>query len=963
MKTITKAIFLCLLVSSGLVKAQEYFGTSTFGDGSIETSYNSVANSQGVVYTPGLYSGTLNVGSESVTWAGGNADGYVALHDDEGTPLGVLGFGGAFDDVVTDVAIDANDNVYLTGYFQGAVASNPFDADPGPDVFPLLQPAFGLSRDLFIIKLDSNNEFVWAKQVSNPFGFGAINEDGRTIEVDSDGNVYIGGSFLFADFDPDPAVDNVLFSADSSTKDGFILKLDTDGNFVWVKTLPGAGGLVEVEDIEFDDNGDLVILGRLENVVDMDPDESNTDEYNSVGGNDLFMAKYDADGNYIWGQGFGGPGLEVGNVIRAIGSEIYVGGMYSAGADLDPSAGEEIPTPNGGALDSFFTQFDSDGNFQYTYTFGGDDDTALENVFYIAEGPNGDLFVSGSFNGTTDFDAGTGEATTTSNGGTDNFMMQVATDGSYKNHWAIGGTGTEGNPHAIFNDQDQIITSGIFQNDVDFDPFSGEDIQSSNGNRDIYISRFFPFNTGNDSCNGAIPLTCGETVTGETTFDTDSGGNIAPDEFFSFTGTGDPQIVTISLCDGGTDYDSLLRVFDSCDLTNELAVNDDACGVQSEVSFLSDGTSTYFIMVEGFSDNTGNFSLNVSCITPPENDQCEGALPIACGETITGSTENAYIDSDAPECSTAITAPGVWYAFTDDSGLASDYTVSLCDGSTDFDSKLTVYTGECGMLVCETDNDDACGLQSEVTFSGDGNTTYYILVHGFGSATGNFSLNIDCAPVPPPNDMIVNSIDVDELGFPYTDPAVAMPAATTEDGSPLNCNIDGANGVWYNFTSAGDGDATAAIVSPAGASSVTFYEAPDENATETDLVLVDQNTNQCVPGTTATINTTAGQAYYVFVVNTGGITDITIDGNFLDTEDNQLESFTFYPNPTDAILNLKANESIEAISIINMLGQTVLQQKIGNTQSSVDVSALATGSYLLQVKANGNTGTYRLMIQ
>ncbi|WP_207489370.1 hypothetical protein, partial [Aequorivita soesokkakensis] len=86
----------------------------------------------------------------------------------------------------------------------------------------------------------------------------------------------------------------------------------------------------------------------------------------------------------------------------------------------------------------------------------------------------------------------------------------------------------------------------------------------------------------------------------------------------------------------------------------------------------------------------------------------------------------------------------------------------------------------------------------------------------------------------------------DEIGFPYTDPSVAMPAATTENGSPAGCDLTGANGVWYNFVAAGDGTANAMIVTPGGASSVTFYTAPDENAVETDLTLVPQNTNQCL---------------------------------------------------------------------------------------------------------------------
>ncbi|MBK5213701.1 MAG: T9SS type A sorting domain-containing protein [Flavobacteriaceae bacterium] len=465
-----------------------------------------------------------------------------------------------------------------------------------------------------------------------------------------------------------------------------------------------------------------------------------------------------------------------------------------------------------------------------------------------------------------------------------------------------------------------------------------------------------------DDCSGAIALACGDSVVGETLTATDSGGNPAPDVFYKFTGSGTPQLVTISLCGGGTDYDSVLRIFDDCDLLNQLAFNDDFCGLQSEVTFVSDGTSTYYIMVEGFSSSSGNFSLDVTCGTPLPNDGCSGAIAVSCGDSVSGTTVGATTDSGTPACGPAITSPGVWYTLDDNSGLPGNITLSLCNG-TNFDSKISVYTGSCSALVCVGGNDDACGLQSEITFATDGNTKFYILIHSFGGATGNFTMDVICTPTPPPNDMIVNSIDVDEIGFPYTDPAVNMPAATTENGNPAGCDLTGANGVWYNFVPFGDGTANAMIVTPGGASSVTFYTAPSENATETDLTLVPQQTNQCAPGTSASIYTLAGQAYYVFVLNTGAITDIKIDGTNLGVADNTIAGFSYYPNPTNGILNLNSIDNIENVSLYNILGQVLINNRVDATTSQLDISGLKTGTYLMKVTVNGQTGTYRVLKQ
>ncbi|WP_271424212.1 GEVED domain-containing protein [Aequorivita sinensis] len=241
-----------------------------------------------------------------------------------------------------------------------------------------------------------------------------------------------------------------------------------------------------------------------------------------------------------------------------------------------------------------------------------------------------------------------------------------------------------------------------------------------------------------------------------------------------------------------------------------------------------------------------------------------------------------------------------------------------------------------------------------------GALTFVFMSDGSFAYSG-WEADITCAPVPPPNDKIANSIDVDEIGFPYTDPQVNMPAATTEDGNPNGCDLTGANGVWYNFVPTGDGTATATIVTPGGASSVTFYTAPNENAVETDLTLVDQNTNQCAPGTSASINTVAGQVYYVFVLNNGAETDIVIDGTNLGIADNTIEGFSFYPNPTTTILNMNSVDNIESVALFNMLGQRVIDAQINATTSQLDVSSLSTGTYIMRVTANGQTGSYRVI--
>ncbi|MFQ5430726.1 MAG: hypothetical protein ACE5E1_10485, partial [Phycisphaerae bacterium] len=121
----------------------------------------------------------------------------------------------------------------------------------------------------------------------------------------------------------------------------------------------------------------------------------------------------------------------------------------------------------------------------------------------------------------------------------------------------------------------------------------------------------------------------------------------------------------------------------------------------------------------------------------PANDLCVDAIPVGVPSTTAGTTVNATTDSEAPFCGVSPTSPGVWYTVV---GTGNTMTASLCNGVATYDSKLTVYCGDCTDFVCVDGNDDACGLQSEVSWCSQAGATYMILVHGFGGDNGPFEL-------------------------------------------------------------------------------------------------------------------------------------------------------------------------------------------------------------------------------
>lgn len=164
-----------------------------------------------------------------------------------------------------------------------------------------------------------------------------------------------------------------------------------------------------------------------------------------------------------------------------------------------------------------------------------------------------------------------------------------------------------------------------------------------------------------DPCTDPMQLSCGDSVTGTTVDGYDYVGNPALDKFYEVTIDQDGPI-TFSLCNG-TDYDSYLRIYDGCPVSGgtELAFNDDFCGLQSELTVIL-SAGTYWVVVEGYSEGTGNYTLDVICNT------CE---PITCDGDDEGEPNNGPADFGGDdtygtiECSIASTVCGTTWADAD----------------------------------------------------------------------------------------------------------------------------------------------------------------------------------------------------------------------------------------------------------------------------------------------------------
>ena len=494
----------------------------------------------------------------------------------------------------------------------------------------------------------------------------------------------------------------------------------------------------------------------------------------------------------------------------------------------------------------------------------------------------------------------------------------------------------------------------------------------------------------NDACANAITVTCGQTVTGSTLTSTIDAAPSCGLNFprygvwYRFVGTG--QAVTLSTCSAGTNYDSQIGVYSgSCTALTCVAGNDNdaACssgGRKSTVTFNSTSGTTYLIWVTGAVSARGNFSLSVSCAgsVGVANDACANAVAITCGSTTTGSTTGATSDA-VGTCTTSLgTAPGVWYTVVGNGGTV---TASLCGSS--YDTKIGIFTGSCGALTCVAGNDDFCSLQSQVSFNSTSGTTYYILVTGFSSASGNFTLNVTCTTPPPPPPAGDNNACASPTAITCGQSLSGTTVTATTDGPATSCTgASVAPDRWYVITGNGQTITASLCTGTAYDSKLDIY-----TGTCAGLTSVACNDDFCSLQSQVSWPSTSGVQYLIrvhgFVGATGAYTLTTTCAPTV-TSNNGSNNLTtgnttdlgvdmvgdFFPNPAQnglSMLNVNAKEDMEgSITLFDTFGRIISDRRLnlvgGNNQIEVNVADLAAGTYFAIVRMNNQQFQKKLVV-
>lgn len=324
-----------------------------------------------------------------------------------------------------------------------------------------------------IPKFNFAQSYVWAKSlegrgISTLTNLTPGTSFAEALVVDSLGNTYITGfSNDTVDFDPGP--NEVLLHAGND--DVYLAKYDKHGNYLWAHVFESVGGNYGTK-LKLDHQGNIILAGYARNTADFDPSSNVALLGNIATPNYVFIAKYTANGNYIWGKEIGNNfGTMLGGLDIDNNNNIHITGHFYGTIDMDPSASEALLISNETGI--YTAKYDANGNYLWS--------NCLSHVGNLGESmtitcsKNGYVYVGGIFGNTVDFDPSANTLNLTANTTCDRFIMKYNSFGDLM--WAQSFNVNEDGylnadriiKMAIDNDGN-IILIGNFTGTVDLDP-------------------------------------------------------------------------------------------------------------------------------------------------------------------------------------------------------------------------------------------------------------------------------------------------------------------------------------------------------------------------------------------------------------------------------------------------------------------------------------------------------------
>ncbi len=435
------AMFLFCVVS--VANCQTWDWAQAAGGSLNDYATGAVNDKDGNLYITGSFNGSATFGGKVVI-SQGDYDIFLAKYTSNGKLIWISQAGGSESDEAYGIALDLDNNIYITGYFSNHAN------------FGNLKLTGSGDRDCFLAKYDSNGNVNWVKQ-----GGGSGSDFGKSVATDHFGNIIITGIF------GGEAFFNSQLIKSKGKNDIFIASYNSAGDLKWVQRA-GGSGKDEATSIAVDNEGNAFVTGWFSGLADF-----GGSQLTSNGDDDIFIAKYSISGSVEWVHQAGGyQGIDRSYSITAdLNGNIYLTGSYIGTAIF---SAKRITSS---ADDCFIAKYNSNGNLLWLNT------TASKNGEVgraIALDKEGNIYVAGDYNTTI-----VSKPEKLSDSDWDIFMVKYDASGKLIGENRAGGEGYN-RPIAISIDNNKnCYVIGVFEKRCNF----GKIIFSNSGSADIFIAR------------------------------------------------------------------------------------------------------------------------------------------------------------------------------------------------------------------------------------------------------------------------------------------------------------------------------------------------------------------------------------------------------------------------------------------------------------------------------------------
>ncbi|MCB0754090.1 MAG: hypothetical protein H6603_01410 [Flavobacteriales bacterium] len=446
-RSILWSLLFCLQFS---VSAQQFDWAKSIGGLGTDVARDLTVDQDGNVIVVGSFSGSANVDG---TWMSGDGvlEAFVAKFTANGDLLWTRVITGPGEDMARGVVTEDDGTIYVVGHFTDTVTFNISQTDTAA-----VKGKGG--KDLFIAKYSADGEFIW-------YITGGGDEDDTATDIDRypwSGKLYVSGGFQ------DRGVFGTAQALSSGRTDALLLKIDADGNVHWAKS--GGGPEHDVASAVTVDqtNESIFIAGDF--YLEAEFGET---QLQSVGSSDMFLARYDEDGNQIWVQSNGGTNVDVATDIGVdLNNMVYVCGYYQLTTHFQSHSQTAL-----GYNDVFLAQFNPDGNCNWLSSAGSN---ALDNCLGMDVAWDGTTYMCGMFE--DEMFAGNLSVPGT---GYDVFVLKHDPNGQPQYIKTAGSTSSDFGMAACLAPDKSLFISGYYFYYADFD-----DVTIGNAeNGDAFVAR------------------------------------------------------------------------------------------------------------------------------------------------------------------------------------------------------------------------------------------------------------------------------------------------------------------------------------------------------------------------------------------------------------------------------------------------------------------------------------------